>query len=499
MKLLGPGLLTWGFLSKKTKLYFVFAIFLMPIIALIELVQVATIVPMMNLLTGREGEISLGGILIDASLFEVAIFFALVSIIVSGCRFLGLYTSNYASLKSLEDISTSLFMQRVYGEFSDARGRRASDTMNLFSNKLIYFSAHFIYPIMTIIQSTIIGIAIISFLMYQISEIFTILVLSLVVLYTAYTYFSRSRTKVNARQISHRTRQHVAIIADLSENIRELKLYGREASTLDKFKDVEGDLRNRQVSVEVIAHGSKPIIEGLSYVSLAIVIIYSLEAGYENLIPKLALLAFGVQKLLPATQSVYSSYSLMISGKEVVNEIFTVLSELKISEANHKSFRNEGSSVNTIDTVFIKDLVFKSKDENPLRYPTHKFKLGKFNLIVGKSGTGKTTLTDLITGLLQRNAGKLVYSKNGKVIKLEQITFAYCSQTPIIFDDDLIKLRENINAKKELSEAVDLNFLNNKSEIYTANLSGGERQRIGIARALNSPRVYIYLMNQRHH
>ena len=54
-------------------------------------------------------------------------------------------------------------------------------------------------------------------------------------------------------------------------------------------------------------------------------------------------------------------------------------------------------------------------------------------------------------------------------------------------------MRENINAKKELSEAVDLNFLNNKSEIYTANLSGGERQRIGIARALNSPSsIYIF-------
>ena len=231
-------------------------------------------------------------------------------------------------------------------------------------------------------------------------------------------------------------------------------------------------MRNRQVSVQVIAHGSKPIIEGLSYVSLAAVIIYSLEAGYENLIPKLALLAFGVQKLLPAAQSVYSSYSLMVSGKEMVNEIFTVLSELKISEAKHKSHRNEVLSVDPVDSVFIQDLVFTSKGENPLRYPTHEFKFGKLNLIVGKSGTGKTTLTDLITGLLTKNAGKLVYSKNGQVIKLEQITFSYCSQTPIIFDDDLFKLRENINIKKELNDAVDLNFLKGKTEIYTGNLSG---------------------------
>ena len=42
----------------------------MPVIALVELIQVATIVPMMNLLTGREGEISLGGIQIDSSLLR---------------------------------------------------------------------------------------------------------------------------------------------------------------------------------------------------------------------------------------------------------------------------------------------------------------------------------------------------------------------------------------------------------------------------------------------
>ena len=121
MKLLNASLLSWGFLSRKTKLYFVFAIFLMPIIALVELIQVATIVPMMNLLTGGEGKISLGGIQINASLLDVAVFFALISLIVSSFRFLGLYTSNYASLKSLEDISTSVFMQRIYGEFSDAK------------------------------------------------------------------------------------------------------------------------------------------------------------------------------------------------------------------------------------------------------------------------------------------------------------------------------------------------------------------------------------------
>ena len=88
----------------------------------------------------------------------------------------------------------------------------------------------------------------------------------------------------------------------------------------------------------------------------------------------------------------------MVSGKGMVNEIFTVLSELKISEAKHKSHRNEVLSVNSVDSVFIQDLVFTPKGENPLRYPTYEFKFGESNLISRKNGTEKL-LTDLITGL----------------------------------------------------------------------------------------------------
>ena len=91
-----------------------------------------------------------------------------------------------------------------------------------------------------------------------------------------------------------------------------------------------------------------------------------------------------------------------------------------------KSFRNEGSSVNTIDTVFIKDLVFKSKDENPLRYPTHKFKLGKFNLI-GEKVVRENHTYRFNNWIASEKCRETLIFKNGKVIKLEQITFAYCS------------------------------------------------------------------------
>ena len=170
----------------------------------------------------------------------------------------------------------------------------------------------------------------------------------------------------------------------------------------------------------------------------------------------------------------------MVNGKNVA----------RLSLATSQSWKDKTSGERKEKTEWHRIVIF---NEGLVSVVQQYLKKGANVYIEGKSGTGKTTLTDLITGLLTKNAGKLVYSKNGQVIKLEQITFSYCSQTPIIFDDDLIKLRENINKKKELNDAVDLNFLKGKTEIYTGNLSGGERQRIGIARALTSPSsIYIF-------
>ena len=119
--------------------------------------------------------------------------------------------------------------------------------------------------------------------------------------------------------------------------------------------------------------------------------------------------------------------------------------------------------------------------------------MGELNLIAGKSGSGKTTLTDIITGLLQPSDGKIEFSLNGKKIKSKAITFAYCSQSPVIFDDDLSFFSDKTTGQKILKEAVDLNFLKNKTQLHVGILSGGEKQRIGIARALVSQsKIYIF-------
>ena len=493
MQIINYGVLTWSFLRKRTKLFLTFSVFLMPVIALVELIQIFTIFPMVSYLIGKEEVVTIAQYTINTSLLELAIFFAFISITVAILRFTGVYAFNYSTTKALENVSTSIYTQKLYGDFSSEIGKRASDTMSLFSHKFHYLTSAFIFPLMTIFQSVVIILAIIIFLMFNIPEMFLILAGSVILMYGTYTYFSRSLTKSNALVIKAKTQQHASKVADLSQNLRELKLYGREKLTLRKFQEIERELRNREISVQVIAHGSKPIVEGFSYVSIAMVIIFSVQAGYEDLIPKLAMLVFGVQKLLPATQQVYSSYTQMISGKEMIREIFDILFDLKDINNKIVSFRPGSEDASLVDKVTIKNVAYNYYGENSLRYPNHVFRVGDLNLIVGKSGRGKTTLTDLITGLLKPSDGKVEFFCRDKRIKSEIITFAYCSQTPVVFDDDLSFFSDEKTSQEILKDAIDLDFLKNKRDIHVGILSGGERQRIGISRALlSSSNIYIF-------
>lgn len=154
--------------------------------------------------------------------------------------------------------------------------------------------------------------------------------------------------------------------------------------------------------------------------------------------------------------------------------------------------------------------IYKSFGElEVLKDVSVNFELGKTNLIIGKSGAGKTVLLKILIGLIHPTSGKVFYDQtdfyalNKKEVRKIRMEVGMLFQASALFDS--LTVEENIRfpldmftkmTAKEKSERVDyclervnLEGVNNR---YPSEVSGGMQKRVGIARAIVMQPKYLF-------
>ena len=226
-------------------------------------------------------------------------------------------------------------------------------------------------------------------------------------------------------------------------------------------------------------------------------------------LPSIGIFVVFFFRLIPLFNKITVAYQNMQYSKPTVNEIIKVL-ELEVSHDADKVekllFESE---------IKVKDLKFdfKNKDKNiminNLSFTIYK---GTTVGIVGPSGTGKSTLADLLIGVVKPDSGSIFVDKNDIIQKTKewQKNIGYVSQSIYLNDDTILenillgrkKDGENYEEKiKKLLKIVDLweyvknqkNGLHQNVGEKAVKMSGGQIQRIGIARALFKEPSFLIL------
>ena len=213
-------------------------------------------------------------------------------------------------------------------------------------------------------------------------------------------------------------------------------------------------------------------------------------------------LAYGV--LTPAKSISKASYSIKKgnAAAERVLEILEAESEIKESDSplEIKSFENE---------ITFKDVSFSYQKELVIKNISFKIGKGQTVALVGQSGSGKTTIANLIPRFYDVDSGEIcIDGKNIKEIKKsdlrgliglvpqDSLLFNETIQTNITLSDKNISKNKIIEASKisnsfDFIDSLDNSFDNNVGS-FGGNLSGGQKQRISIARAvLDNPPIMI--------
>jgi ABC-type multidrug transport system fused ATPase/permease subunit len=293
--------------------------------------------------------------------------------------------------------------------------------------------------------------------------------------------------------------------------IKEVKLHGRELTYLSRFSQAS----DRMVRATIVASliGSLPgqVIQtvamgGIIVICLVLLDPSALEDGsaLTDLVPLLGVIAFAAQRMMPEFGRIYTSLTKMRFGSSVVDTIhdeFKKDRSIRLAPGAETPERLGLSRELELDGVAYR---YPNAAEQTLTDVSLAIRAGERIGIVGSTGAGKTTLADIVLGLLQPSDGHVRADGveiTGENLRAWQSGVAYVPQDIYLLDASIFENiafgvpRDQIDEDRVRRNAgiaqLDAFVRSDLPDGYGTTvgergvrLSGGQRQRIGIARAL---------------
>ena len=321
-------------------------------------------------------------------------------------------------------------------------------------------------------------------------------------------------------------KERFRLATEILNGIKELKILGQEDAYQDRFAQYSALYAKNQWLSTTVSQAPRYAIESIAFGSVILLVIYLLAThqDFKEALPLMALYAFTAYRLLPAFQQIFASATAVrfnMPSLEAVEEKLKTLGSTPapapqpiVPATPTLPVSQKVGPLQLQEEIVLENLAFQyANAATPL--------LNNLNLtirrnttvaIVGSSGGGKTTIVDIILGLLEPEGGALLV--DGAPITSRNVTswqrqLGYVPQHIYLSDDTLAA---NI-AFGVASKDLDIDRVQHAAQIANLHefvvgelpdgyhtrvgergvrLSGGQRQRIGIARALYSdPDVLI--------
>lgn len=295
--------------------------------------------------------------------------------------------------------------------------------------------------------------------------------------------------------------------------IKDVKVTNTEEYFIKNFKNnaIRSAILTRKSSMLAII--PRPIIESLCICGLLMIVAIRVLFGMDmsKMIPLLSMFAVAAFRMLPAFNRISGYVHTILVGKSAVDDLYKDIVDVdNISERLKEN--NEIIELDINSGISVRNVSFKYPNSESYVLENISFDLPskKSVAFIGTSGAGKTTLADIILGVLKPESGG-VFVDNVNVYENEKSwhnIIGYIPQTIYLVDDSVRSNvafgieREDIDDNRvwkalEQAQLADFvrtlpNGLNTEVGDRGVRLSGGQRQRIGIARALyNEPKLLI--------
>lgn len=482
---------------------------------------IASIMPFMQALAAPEsfGDNRIAGVLMQVLQIETAErFLVIVGIIVlllfvTGNIFLALVT--WGTIRFARAVGYSLssrlfgvYMEQPYPFFLQ---RNSSELTKNLLNETNNVTGNIVKPMMELIVEGFLSSAIIVFLILVNPVVAIVAALLLGGAYSGIFFFFRRALARAGKKRVKRNRERYGLAADAFGAIKEIKLRGLEEPYSSVFAAVAYRFERAKAAVQTISKLPKYALEVFAFGGMLAIalVIFANERGTDQILPLISAYAFAGYRLMPSLQKFFAAFT-TIRGN-------TASLDVVIRELSLESEKRESEAVEPLGferSLVLDQINFAYAETSRPAISGITFQIEKNTTvgIAGPTGCGKTTLVDVILGLLLPQSGELRVDGVGITAdnrRAWQRNFGYVPQSIYLsdttlrsniafgvpeaeIDDEQVRFAARLANLADFVETLDEGYETTLGE-RGVRMSGGQRQRVGIARALyHEPQILVF-------
>jgi ABC-type multidrug transport system fused ATPase/permease subunit len=364
--------------------------------------------------------------------------------------------------------------------------------------------------LMLMMSGTLMSIFIFSIMLVVDIKITLSVTIFIVFFYLIFILFFKNKVNTFSMVISENVNKRTNHVTNTANLLKYILLNNLKRYYFNDFKSIDYKIANKVILSALMA--SLPGIGVILVITILIIsgVTYLKVTGYDinNELPKLTALVFSIQRIIPNLQQIYYGYT---KSKSHVHQAYSIIDfirkNIKLIDFDNKKKINtlkfeKNINLKNIKFFFKKNLIFNKANL--------KIKKNTRYVLIGPSGVGKSTLVDIMLGLLKPKSGSL--SVDEKVINNSNLlswnkNISFLNPTTYVFEGNFY---ENISLEKNPDQNIKQKIINcckiakihdfivkkggyNSLLVHAGeNLSTGQKQRIGIARALfRNPKLLI--------
>ena len=519
----------WQNLSIRRKRQLLISLILIILNGLLDLISVTSILPLLYLLTSQPERImnhyfvkTVANFLYiedpNQLLIYSTILFAIVAVLSGSLKLSNLYYTSRISGAISGDFSSQIFSKVLYQPYSYHVELNSSEVITSITTYINALNAGLI-SVLQFITSLILSFFIIIGVLLVNWQLSLIGFFIYLLIYLLIASFSKRILNNNSKTVADSNKYIVKSVQEALGSIRDIILDNLHVFYTKSHKKREHAMRKLIAQNMFLTFFPRYALESITLVLISLIIIFKQNIFdiTDPIIPTLGSLSIGIQKLLPSFQSIYISWASINSQKASIIKLlkFIKLQNDNIINKERSYSKSSGENSFNFNSLKIHNLSFKypSNDKFIFENLNLEIKKGEKIGIIGKTGDGKSTLLDLLMGLVKPSSGNIFVNDkniflNRNFLDLWRKKISHVPQNIYLTDRTIaenIALGtniKNIQFERLQNAAVQAkidDFINNLDMRYYSSIgegglkiSGGQRQRLGIARALyNKPEILI--------